>query len=390
MDPVANPYTPGAGSRPHALVGRDKERQAFVVAVKRLTRGNPARSQMLTGLRGVGKTVLLQDFGRTAQTEGWVHEHLEATEDLQFVEAIATLTRKALLDLSTSRRIGARVRRASGVLRAFRIRWKLPDGSDIEIDPIPGPADSGMLDDDLAGLFVELGETARDNGTGVLFTIDEVQYLTRQHLAALIVGLHRVSQEQLPFMVAGAGLPSLPGLAGEAKSYAERLFDFPTIGSLIAKDAATALTEPAAELGVTWTRAAIDAVGDAAQGYPYFLQEFGKQTWDVASGPDTITVEDVRTALPIARDELDTGFFRVRVDRTTDAERAYLRAMASLGGPGPYLSSEVATALGKQRTSQVGPTRDALIKRGLCYSPRWGEIAFTVPMFDEFVRRSFG
>ena len=345
---------------------------------------------MLTGLRGVGKTVLLQDFARTARTEGWVHEHLEATEDLRFVEAIATLTRKALLDLSASRRVADRVRRASGVLRAFRIRWKLPEGIDIEIDPIPGPADSGMLDDDLAGLFLELGETARASGTGVLFTIDEAQYLSSEHLAALIVGLHRVAQEQLPFLVAGAGLPSLPGLAGEAKSYAERLFDFPSIGSLSTDDAAAALTVPADELHVQWTPKAIERVFDVTHGYPYFLQKFGKQAWDVADGPGVIDAEDVETAFPIALDELDTGFFRVRIDRATPAERAYLKAMALLGGPGPYQSGDVATALGKARTSQVGPTRDGLIKRGLCYSPRWGEIAFTVPMFDAFVRRSLG
>jgi hypothetical protein len=197
-----------------------------------------------------------------------------------------------------------------------------------------------------------------------------------------------VSQEQLPFMIAGAGLPSLPGLAGEAKSYAERLFDFPAIGSLTRDDAERALTEPALELAVTWSREAVDRVFDLTRGYPYFLQEFGKQTWDLAPGPDAITVDDVERAVPVAVGELDTGFFRVRIDRTTDAERAYLRAMASLGGGGPYPSGEVAQALGKKRTSEVGPTRDSLIKRGLCFSPRWGQIAFTVPMFDEFVRRA--
>lgn len=387
VDPVLNPFTPGAGSRPYALVGRDRELRNFEIAVKRLAQGRPAKSQMLTGLRGVGKTVLLREFARTAQSQGWVHEQLEATEDLRFVEAIATLTRKALLDLSAAKRLADRVRRVSGVLRAFRITWKLPEGVDIKIDPVSGPADSGMLDDDLAGLFVELGTLAREHESGVLFTIDEVQYLSKEHLAALIVGLHRVSQEELPFLIAGAGLPSLPGLAGEAKSYAERLFDFPSIGSLSDDDARAALAAPAKEQGITWEPAAIERIVEVSEGYPYFLQEFGKQSWDLAKGPRKIRAVDVERAEPIAVDELDTGFFRARVDRTSDTERNYLRAMASLGGPGPYQSSAVARALHK-KTTQLGPIRDNLIKRGLCYSPRWGQIAFTVPMFDQFVRRT--
>ena len=208
----------------------------------------------------------------------------------------------------------------------------------------------------------------------MLLTIDEAQYLSQESLAALILGPHRVSQEQLPFMVAGAGLPSLPGLAGEAKSYAERLFDFPVIGSLSEDDAAIALSRPAKDEGITWAADALAEVVDVTQGYPYFLQKFGKETWDVAPGPDLI--------------ELDTGFFRARLDRTTDGERTYLRAMAGLG-PGPHGSGVIAEALGKT-TTQVGPVRDSLLKRGLVYSPRWGRLAFTVPMFDEFVMRDLG
>lgn len=223
MDPVRNPYSPGAGSPPPALVGRDTELEAFDIAVQRLGIGRSAKSLMLTGLRGVGKTVLLREFGRIGEQHGWVHQQIEATEDLQFPEAMAMLVRKALLRLSAGERLADRAKRAFGVLKSFQVRWKLPDGGDVTVglDPVPGRADSGMLDYDLAGLFTEVGELAQDRGVGVLFTIDEIQYLTRDHLAALIVGLHRVSQEQLPFMVAGAGLPSLPALAGEAKSYAE-------------------------------------------------------------------------------------------------------------------------------------------------------------------------
>ena len=387
MDPVRNPYSPGAGSPPPALVGRDGELDAFDIAVQRLALGRSSKSLMLTGLRGVGKTVLLREFGRIAQSHGWVHQHIEATEDTDFPEAVAMLVRKALLRLSTGDRIADRMSRAFGVLKSFQVRWRLADGGDLTVglDPVPGRADSGMLDDDFAELFSEVGEVARDRGVGVLFTIDEIQYLRLEHLAALIVGLHRVSQDQLPFTVAGAGLPSLPALAGEAKSYAERLFTFAVVDSLSPPEARAALTDPAEDEGVTWQHEALDRVVETTAGYPYFLQEFGKQAWDVAGSDREITGGDVDDAVPLAVAELDTGFFRVRVDRTTDAERSYLTAMASLG-PGPYASGDVAAAMGRT-TTQVGPYRDALIKRGLCYSPRYGVIDFTVPMFDQFVRR---
>ncbi len=389
MDQVRNPYSPGAGSPPPALVGRDAELEAIDIAVQRLGLGRFARSIMLIGLRGVGKTVLLREFAQIAKGHDWVHQHIEATDDLRFPEAMAMLVRRALLRLSAGQRPADRGRRAFGVLKSFQIRWKLPDGGDVTVglDSVPGHADSGILDDDLAGLFIEVGELARDRGVGVLFTIDEIQYLEREHLAALTVGLHRVSQEQLPFMVAGAGLPSLPALAGEAKSYAERLFTFTELDSLEAAEANAALATPAEAEGIRWHPDALDRAVGAAEGYPYFLQEFGKQAWDLAPGPDTISESDVEAAIPVAIDRLDTGFFRVRIDRAPNGERAYLIAMASLGA-GPFGSGDVAGAMGKT-TTQVGPIRDALIKRGLCYSPRYGVIAFTVPMFDEFVRRRF-
>ncbi len=390
MDPVRNPYSPGAGSSPPALVGRDRELEAFDIAVQRLAIGRSAKSQMLTGLRGVGKTVLLHEFGRIARGHDWVHEQIEATDDLQFLEAMALLVRKALLRLSAGRRLSERAGRALGVLRSFRIRWQLPEGGELDVGlgPVAGAADSGILDADLAALFVELGELAASDERGVLFTIDELQYLSKDHLAALILALHRVSQERLPLLVAGAGLPSLPGLAGEAKSYAERLFDFRIIDSLSEEESAVALRQPAEAEGVSWDPAAIERVLELTEGYPYFLQEFAKEAWDVAVGPTGIARADVDAAVPIALAELDAGFFRVRLDRAADRERAYLRSMASLG-PGPYASGDVAAALGRT-TTQVGPTRDSLIKRGLCYSPRWGQIAFTVPMFDRYVRRSLG
>ena len=220
----------------------------------------------------------------------------------------------------------------------------------------------------------------------MLFTIDEIQYLTKAELSALIVGLHRVSQLGLPLLVAGAGLPSLPGLAGEARSYAERLFLYVDIDSLSTADATIALVQPTEAEGGAWDGDAVDQVLEKTAGYPYFLQEFGKQAWNVAEGP-RISAADVTEAVVLATDDLDRGFFRARIDKTTDAERDYLRAMAALGGPGPYKSGEVSKRMGK-KTTQTGPVRDSLIKRGLCHSPRHGDIAFTVPMFDEFVRRA--
>jgi hypothetical protein len=287
--------------------------------------------------------------------------------------------------MDARKRIGARVRRALGMLKAFSVRF--PNGPEfaIDVEAVHGPADSGDLATDLSGLFVELGEVARDHGTGVLFTIDELHYVAGATLEALVMGLHRAAQLRLPVTVAGAGLPSLASLTGEAKSYAERMFVFPVIGSLPVEEAKEALVLPSADEEVRWEQAALDRVVALTEGYPYFLQEFGKQAWDVAPGPHVITAEDVERSIPVAIAQLDDGFFRARAGRTSDVERAYLRAMAELG-PGPVRSGQVAALLHK-KTTAVAPTRDVLIRKALCYSPRWGEIDFTVPMFDGFVKR---
>ena len=387
MDPVLNPYSPGAGNTPRALVGRDADLNAFEIAVRRLARERHDRSVLATGLRGVGKTVLLREYGLIAEREGWLHEHVEAREGTDFVRVVAEMVRRTLLRLSVIKRLSAQVSQAARVLRSFQVRWNLPDGGDLSIgiDPLPGTADSGLLDQDLARLFNETGQFAREHETGVLLTVDEMQYLDKDRFTALIMGLHQVSQLNLPIMVVGAGLPSLLSLSGDARSYAERLFDFRTIGRLNRSASAAALTEPAENEGVRWTTAALDRIIDLTHGYPYFLQEFGKQAWSVAEGPEEITEHDVEVSIPLATDALDGGFFRVRFDRTTDSERAYLDAMARLGGS-ECSSGDVAAALGK-RTSDVAQTRDALIRRGLCYSPRHGAMAFTVPMFDEYLRR---
>lgn len=385
MDPVRNPYSPGAGTRPPALVGRERELDAMDVALQRLLIGRDGRSQLLTGLRGVGKTVLLNEFEQIAEGRGFVHEHIEVAEDGSLAPRLAAALRRVLLMMDARQRIGERVRRAMGVLKAFTLR--LPGGPElsIDVDAIPGPADSGDLALDLAGLFVEIGELARDHHTGVLLTVDELHYVAQPTLEALIMGLHRAAQLRLPITVAGAGLPSLASVTGEAKSYAERMFTFPIIGSLSHDQAIDALVLPAADEEVTWEPAALEVVLQATEGYPYFLQEFGKQAWDVADGPDAITLDDVRRSRPVVVAELDDGFFRVRTGRTSDAERSYLRAMAELG-PGPVRTAEVAAVLGRKPTA-VTPLRDGLIKKALCYSPRWGEIDFTVPLFGEFVKR---
>jgi len=382
---VRNPYSPGAGTRPPALVGRDGEIEAMDIALQRLRLGRDGRSQMLTGLRGVGKTVMLNEFEQLAGGRGYFHEHVEVGEDGDLAPRLAAAFRRILLAMDARKRIGERVRRALGVLKAFSIR--LPGGPELSIDvvAVSGPADSGDLATDLSGLFIELGEVARDHDTGVLITIDELHYVTLSVLEALVMGLHRAAQLRLPITVAGAGLPSLATLTGEAKSYAERMFTFPVIGSLADDQAREALVVPAADEKVRWAAAALDLVISATEGYPYFLQEFGKRAWDAAPGPSRITEDDVLRSIPVATAELDDGFFRVRTGRTSDPERAYLRAMAELG-PGPVRSGDVAALLGK-KTSALGPTRDGLIRKALCYSPRYGEIDFTVPLFDGFMKR---
>jgi len=385
MDPVRNPYSPGAGTRPPALVGRDKPLQDLDVALQRLLLRRDGRGQLLSGLRGVGKTVLLNEFERIADQRGFFHHHIEVEEDGGLPGRIAASLRMVLLQMDARRRIGVRARQALGVVKAFSVR--LPDGPEfgVDIEAISGPADTGDLAQDLAGLFVEVGQVAREHECGVLLTIDELHYVPRKVLAALVLGLHRANQLALPVIIAGAGLPSLPTLTGEAKSYAERMFTFPEVGSLSDEDARRALVDPAAEEGVQWEPQALDQVLALTEGYPYFIQEFGKQSWDVADGSTVITASDCERAVPLAMAELDAGFFQVRTGRLTDNERTYLRAMAELG-PGPMRSADVANLLGKTTTA-VGPIRDRLLKRALCYSPRWGELGFTVPMFDQFMKR---
>lgn len=386
MDSVTNPYNPGAGTRPHELTGRSNEIRAMDVALQRLLIGRNGRSQLLTGLRGVGKTVLLDEFSDVAEHHGYICEHIEVAEDGNLALRLAAALRRVLLRLDRRKRAGNVARQALGVLKAFTLT--LPDGSSlhIDVDAISGPADSGDLAGDLAGLFEEIGRAAKAHSTGVLVTIDELHYVPLDVLEALIIGLHRANQLALPITIAGAGLPSLPAVAGEAKSYAERMFTFPEIGSLSPDEAGEAIRVPAMSEGVAWDDDAVALMFEVTQGYPYFIQEFGRQSWDLAEdGSGIIRRDDVERSVPLAIDELDSGFFQVRIGKTKDPERAYLRAMAELG-PGIVRSGDVARLL-RKKTTQLGPVRDALLKKALCYSPRFNELAFTVPMFDEFMKR---
>ncbi len=383
MDMVENPYRPGAGTSPPALIGRDDLIDAFGVTIRRAMAGRPGKSVMPVGLRGVGKTVLLNRFVQIATHEGMKVAFVEAPETGDFRSLLAVRLRKILLDLDQG--LGRRaVLRALRVLKSFS--FQLPDGSAISlgVDPLVGQADSGLLADDVTDLLVAVGEAAREERSGVLLAIDEVQYLSDVELAAIITAIHRTGQLDLPVVLVGAGLPQLPGLMGEAKSYAERLFDFPLIGSLDRSQAAEVLTVPAAELGVGYTDEALELLLDQTEGYPYFLQEWGYHLWNNATS-NPISGDDARSVVPLVLDQLDRNFFMVRLDRLTPKEKEYLKAMADLG-PGPHRSGDIAARLGV-RVESVAPRRSGLIGKGMIYSPAHGDTAFTVPLFDEFLHR---
>jgi hypothetical protein len=387
IDPIHNPYTPGAGSRPPALTGRDDEIESFRVLLGRLLAGHPEKSMLVTGLRGVGKTVLLNTFEAIAEEAGFRSAKSEITHETEFRPLIARLARRALLSISPASRMRERARRAAAVFKAFTLRT--PEGFEIgvDVDALIGQADSGDLGEDLSDLFVALGEAAVEHETGVVFLLDEVQFLARGELEALIAALHQVSQRELPLTLAGAGLPQLPALTGAAKSYSERLFRFPALDRLPARAARDALELPAQAAGVEYQARATDRILELTEGYPYFLQEYGKHVWNVAAGP-AITLADVKRAHDRVQLELDESFFQVRIDRASLTELDYLSAMADLG-QGPYRSGEIAAKLGRPGPASVAPTRGRLIEKGLIYSPSYGLSEFAVPHFQEFIRRRF-
>jgi hypothetical protein len=388
MRPHDNPYTPNAGARPPALVGREAEMEAFDVLLDRMRRGHTEQSMLVTGLRGVGKTVLLNELERRARSRSWVTAEAEITKNVEFGPRMGQLARRVLLELAPRERWRDRAQRAARVLKSFQVSVA-SDGSitaGFDVEALEGMADSGSLGDDLTDLFVALGEAAQEQESGVVFLLDEVQFLTTVELEALIAALHKTVQRQLPITLVGAGLPQLPRLAGEAKSYAERLFRFPHIGPLPVEEAVRALTEPAEPLGVPYTEDAAAEIVRFTEGYPYFLQEYGKIVWDLTPEPP-IDQDAVASAREPVEAKLDGSFFRVRAERTTELELQYLRAMAELGSA-PQQAKDVANLL--ERTSeQLGPTRSRLIDKGLLYTPGHGLAAFTVPQFDRYMRRAY-
>jgi AAA ATPase domain len=387
MDPVRNPYSPGAGTPPPELAGRDELRETVRVALERTRRGMPAKSILMVGLRGVGKTVLLDRMRDDAEAVGIQTVRIEAPEARSLPALLAPQLRQALLRLSHAEKAKAAAERGlralAGFARALKVKYQ-----DIEVgfdfEPEPGLADNGDLEHDLQALVEAVGNAAKAANTALALFIDELQYVEEKQLEALITALHRAAQRQLPVVLVGAGLPQLRGKMGRAKSYAERLFDFPEIGALDDESARAAIAKPARAQGVEYSAEALTEIVRETRAYPYFLQEWGKHAWEAAT-QSPITLADVRQASTAAVAALDESFFRVRFDRLTPAEKRYLRAMAELG-PGPHRSGDIAAELDRKVT-HLGPTRSQLISKGMIWSPSHGDTAFTVPLFSEFMQR---
>lgn len=387
MNPVTNPFAPGAGTPPPELAGRDELRETVRVAIERVRRGLPTKSILMVGLRGVGKTVLLDRMREEAEGAGIHTLRVEAPENRSLPAILAPDLRQSLLRLSRNEKAKDLAQRALRALAGFAKSLKMKY-DDIEVgidfDPEPGLADNGDLEHDLQALLEAAGAAAQKAGTALVIFVDELQYVREDELAALITALHRTAQRSLPVVLVGAGLPQLRGRMGRAKSYAERLFDFPEIGPLPPEPAKLAIAKPAKDQGVEVTPEALERIVKETRGYPYFVQEWGKHSWDTAD-VSPITEADVENASTTAVAALDGSFFRVRFDRLTPSERRYLRAMAELG-PGPHRSGDIAEELGRNVTA-LGPTRSQLIAKGMIWSPQHGDTAFTVPLFDEFMRR---
>ena len=388
MDKIINPFSPGAGSPPPELAGREGVLEQARVLLARVLAKRPEKSLLLTGLRGVGKTVLLNEMERMALAAGYRTILVEAHEGKPLAALLAPHLRGLLFDLDRIAGAGHKARRGLAVLKSFIGAVKIKVGDvdiGLDIEPEPGAADSGDLEFDLPSLFMAVAEAAQERRVAVAILIDEIQYLTSPELSALIMAMHKMQQRQLPLVLIGAGLPILPGLAGESKSYAERLFSFPAIGPLPERDAISALQDPVRAAGEAFEPAALQEIFRLTQGYPYFLQEWGYQAWNHAAA-SPISLQVLQQTSAIVSQRLDENFFRVRFDRLTPREKVYLRAMAELGA-GPYRTADVADKLGVKITT-LGPTRASLIKKGMVYSPSHGEMAFTVPLFDEFMRRA--
>ena len=387
MDELRNPYAPGAGVQPPELTGRSDFIHSAEVTIGRAINRYHGKSFIAVGLRGVGKTVLLNRVRAIAEAKSCRVAMIEAHDDKSLPSLLMPDIRRILLDLD---RIGAVCESAKAALQAFRSflgSVKLSYG-DIEVslgvDPLPGVADSGDLEADLPALFSAIGAAAKARNVVFVLIMDEIQYLSEKELSALVMAMHRVSQEQLPIILMGAGLPLLVGKMGESKSYAERLFEFPEVGALRYEDASQAISEPAKREGIAFTSEALSSIFSLTKGYPYFIQQWAYVCWNRAAC-SPITEKDVVNATPEVIGRLDTSFFRVRFDRLTPREKQYLRAMAELG-PGPHKSGDIAMKLGVQ-SNKLGPCRSNLITKGMVYSPAYGDTAFTVPLFDQYMKR---
>nr|WP_211248432.1 ATP-binding protein [Desulfobulbus elongatus] len=388
MDRITNPFSPGAGAPPPELAGRDAILEQAQVLFGRIKARRPEKSLLMTGLRGVGKTVLLNEMERMATKEGYRTISIEAHENKSLALLLIPQLRRLLFELDRMAGAGNKVRRGLAVLKSFirGIRISV-EGYEIglDIDPEQGAADSGDLEIDMPNLFLAVAEAADERQTPVAILIDEIQYLRPPELSALIMAMHKMQQQQLPLVLVGAGLPILPGLAGESKSYAERLFSFPDIGPLSETESILAVKEPIETAGEIIDDSALQEIFRLTKGYPYFLQEWGYQAWNQAE-QSPITAAIVRETTNLVERRLDENFFRVRFNRLTPREKTYLRAMAELGA-GPCRTADIADTLGMKMNS-VGPVRSSLIKKGMIYSPSHGDMAFTVPLFNEFMKRA--
>ncbi|MET0266332.1 MAG: ATP-binding protein [Duganella sp.] len=386
MDPIKNPFAPGAGNKPPELAGRHLILNDAKAAIQRALIGKSVRAQMFLGLRGVGKTVLLKAVENIAKEHDHLTTFIEAPEGKSLSELLLPRIHQVLRKLSTLENAKAKTHQAMRALKSFASVIKIEYGDmSIAVEPEVGVADSGDLEYDLPDLFVSIGEAAKAAGKAWTLLIDEVQYLNQKDLSALIVALHRISQENLPVLFFGAGLPQVAALSGEAKSYAERLFHFPEVAALSEADAREAIRQPVHDENAVIDESALTEIVSKTRGYPYFLQEWGHQSWNIATG-DTITLHDARLAEEATLKRLDEGFFKVRFDRLTSKEREYVVAMAKLGN-GPYRSAAVAQAMGETMQA-LGPPRAQLISKGMIYSPAHGNLAFTVPMFNDYLMRN--
>ena len=390
MNDTENPFSPGAGTPPPELAGRQSIVDQALLALRRVQLGRSEKSLLIVGLRGTGKTVLLNKIYTLAEQEGFKAMMIESPDEEKSLPVLLLpQLRNILYALDSGNQVSTKVKKAFKVLKSFfnkiSLSVKIADMDfGIDIEPEKGTADSGDLDTDLTQVFVALGEAAQDRHTAIVIIIDELQYLNEKELGSLIIAIHKISQKALPVTLIAAGLPQLIGKAGDAKSYAERLFNCPELGPLTEKDAKLALQEPVQKEGVLFTEKALNEIIRVTEGYPYFLQEWGYQAWNLAK-QSPIDVDVIKQVTPIALQHLDQSFFRVRFDRLTPREKDYLRALADFG-PKPQRSGDIAKKLNVP-VGKLATLRDRLIKKGMIYSPKHGDTAFTVPLFDEFMKR---